>query len=337
MKEREEHQKSHRDALAYLEQVRNEIKNSGLSEKLQNFIEKKEFELSTIKMTLKAQHAQKINAIYSQEISHWQEMLSLCFDYLQQLYLLNRATGNLDKAMEEKVTKLVRLCQGRQKVVRFLEDASEYRVANEFTFGIDDSPGKTLTMSASRKRPNSNGNEQPLASISGNSYKMPKLNIAGADNFVKPKTAKAIDFYVHQPSQVKQKLETTKAGDQQKNANNVIQNLNKNGNVFKVPHIEPIKPSLDETRVTIGSENELNTTFSLTSGTKFISNVLTENTVNTNEPNIVKVVRPATGANKNLLNRAAITLSKENKKFTPRKPLASKTPKKMGINGKLWR
>lgn len=227
------------------------------------------------------------------EFDHWKEMTNSGFTLLNQFYLLIRSNGDADKEMQEQIAKLYKLCHGRQKVVKFLEDeAAADKDNNDLSFGtmnsITDSPVKHLVPfeapSTGKKRPNSDSGARVQANkmpkIGSNSKKVPPVS-----TFNKPKAVKSINFNAKQEGK----------------------------SVFKVPTVAPIL------KQTINAD-QLNSTFDIAQP------ALSENAINVKTD--AKWGKMEAQSKKKLIDRAAITLNKENKKFTPRK---------VGMKSEYWR
>lgn len=194
--------KRYRDAEKALTSLKQEMVSSNPDRALNLYVERKDSDLQQNKINLKFTHMQKINSIYNMEFEHWKEMTNTGFALLNQFYLLIRANGKADKEMKEQISKLYKLCQGRQKVVKFLEDevtTNNDKENAELSFGtmtsITDSPVKSGSdaPSTGKKRPNSdsdtrNGHVTKMAKVGANSgNKKPST-------FVKPKAVKSINF-----------------------------------------------------------------------------------------------------------------------------------------------
>lgn len=277
--------KIHRQAVSSLEQLRKDITASGHEATLKIYLDNKDVELSNHKIMTKMSHIMKVNSIYSNEMDHWREMLQLSFQLLNQFYLLLRSFDRVDRNMEESTKKLLKLCCGRQKIVKFLEETAAADKLN-LSFELDDiMPPPPPAMSA-KKRPLSN-DEAP-----GVSAKIAKV---APTTFAKPKAVKSINFNVPKAT-------------------------------FKLPAI----PNLNETHVIDAPPPQLNSTFDL--GEQPKQNALT--TVSVKDQAVMQKIVKATKPN--FLSKAAITLSKENKrsktpkKFSPKKLSKGKCGRKLG-------
>lgn len=299
--------KRYRDAEKALSMLKQEIDSSSPDLALSLYVQRKDSDLLQNKIKLKFAHMQKINSIYNLEFDHWKEMTNTGFALLNQLYLLIRSDGKADKEMQDQISKVYKLCHGRQKVVKFLED--EVQTTNDkenadLSFGtmtsITDSPVKTSTMerpSTGKKRPNSDNESR-----NGNGNKMPKIGSNGNKKpfttFVKPKAVKSINFSSNSRSEGNSK------------------------SVFKVPTVAPIqKTSLINETHTINTD-QLNSTFDIETPA-----ALSENAFNIKDGG--KFGKMEAQSKNRLIDRVAMTLNKENKKFTPRK-----VPGKMGVKCK---
>lgn len=266
------------------------------------YVERKDSDLQQNRIKLKFAHMSKINSIYNTEFDHWKEMANTGFALLNQLYLLIRSTGKADKEMHEQISQLYKLCRGRQKVVKFLEDEVHTNKENaDLSFGtmgsITDSPPPPVkSASAAKKRPNS---DTETTSRNGSINKMPKIVANGSKkfiNFVKPKAVKSINF----SSGVKSDVQHAKPA------------------VFKVPTVAPNQ----KTGAAISTDS-LNSTFDIAT-----PSALSENAFNIKDAG--KFGKMEQGTKKQLIDRATITLNKENKKFTPKK-----LPGKMAVKCKI--
>uniref|UniRef100_A0A336KW17 CSON001206 protein n=1 Tax=Culicoides sonorensis TaxID=179676 RepID=A0A336KW17_CULSO len=297
--------KRHHEAERSLENLKQEIleSSSGSDLALQYYIQQKDTELQKNKMKLKLAHMEKINVIYNQEFEHWKDMATSGFELLNQLYLLVRASGRADKEMQNQITKLYKLCQGRQKVVKFLEDeVHQESEPNDMKMdsmeNITESPQSTITSTNKTEQP-STGKKRPFSddAIQRSGNKIMKVNPVKKTTpgtFVKPKAVKAINFTSKQDS--------------------------KTTSVFKVPTVAPIqKTTMTGFNVThtINPDN-LNSTFDIESPV-----ALSENAINIKDSGKFEKMKQQTRVK--LIDKAAITLNKENKKFTPKKTTGVKS------------
>lgn len=288
--------KRYREAEKSLVTLKQEIESTSPDVALRLYVERKDSNLQQNKIKLKFSHVQKINSIYNMEFDHWKEMANTGFALLNQLYLLIRSNGKADKEMQDQVSKLYKLCQGRQKVVKFLEDeihTDKGKDNADLSFSsISDSPIKSVPepASTSKKRPNSD-----TESRNGSMNKMPKI----VASFKKPKAVKSINF-----------------GTAPQNPKSV----------FKVPTVAPIQKSSfvarNETRTI--NPGILNSTFDIDT-----PSALSENAFNIKDSG--KFERMEQQTKKTLIDRAVMTLNKENKKFTPKK-----VPGKMAVKCKKY-
>lgn len=314
----------HKDTINTLETLKKEISDSGSNLTVNLYLENKELELINHKTQLKTTHMQKITSIYSTEFEHWKHMTSTGFGLLNEFYLLLRSSGVADKEMQDQISKLIKLCQGRQKKVKFFEENEQENVKEshgDLSFGtmpsITESPvdqedvsnvqssSAVLTNTTSgKKRPNSDAGGlgdgkgiNKVAKTSCNTY-----------NFVKPKAVKAINFNLNF---------NNVPGSSSSSSLNSKSTTPNNKNVFKVPTVEPIQmkqPSLNETHTLMSNSDALNATFDMDPR---CSNVLSENGVNIKDSIVFDKMKNITKAK--LIKNAAISFNKENKRFTPRK------------------
>lgn len=285
--------KIHRQATTSLAQLKKDITTAGLESTLKLYVANKDLELSNSKFSCKKDHIQKVNAIYDAELDHWKEMLHLSYQLVQQLYLLLRSFDRIDTDMEESVKKLVKMCAGRQKIVKFLEECAVNKDTAELSFTGCDSP----QVSSANKR----ALEDPTTQSSLN--KIAKV----VNTFAKPKAVKSINFN-NGGAPVASKV---------------------NSNVFKVPAPAAPAPKLNTTH-TIESHN-LNSTFDLTTATNVtpkFTNILREPAVMNR---IMKQGGVATKGPLNKGTTASTAmLNKENKRSKTPNKFPVKSPKKVG-------
>lgn len=306
--------KRYREAEKSLTALKSEIESLKPDLALKLYLERKETELHHNKIQLKFAHMQKINSIYNLEFEHWKEMANTGFALLNQFYLLLRSAGTADKEMQEQIAKLYKLCQGRQKVVKFLEE--EVNHGNDKEHGdlslpsITDSPPKVAIVvgSSSKKRPIS---DSDVVSRDVIVNKMPKIsNVTKkpvtSGTFVKPKAKKCINFNsILKP---------------QTNFGNAPPNPKSSSTVFKVPTITPIQTPTHALNETHTISDVLNSTFDMEAPTTAAATAaLTENAFNIKDGSGGKFGKLHEKTKNKLIERAGMTLNKENKKHTPKK------------------
>lgn len=67
-------------------------------------------------MSAKDKHIRKINSIYSSEIDNCNKMHPICYDLIQEYFILSRGRNEVDLNMQEKLQNLVKLVQGQRSV-----------------------------------------------------------------------------------------------------------------------------------------------------------------------------------------------------------------------------
>lgn len=80
------------------------------------YMKNKDSEMEIAKSSAKEKHIRKINSIYSSEIDIYNKMHPICYDLIQEYFILSRGRNEVDFMMQEKLQNLVKLVLGQRSV-----------------------------------------------------------------------------------------------------------------------------------------------------------------------------------------------------------------------------
>jgi hypothetical protein len=172
--------------------LKQEVQETKLTS-LKVYIQMKDIELENLKLKMKVEHLNKINGLCQTENDCWNKIISHSSSIIQENYLLLRNSGDLDNAMKDKLTSLLKMMQGERNV-KFVD---ENTTSDLFEFNIDwktDENVKPSPISAKKR-----GISDDSTEVFDNDAK--KLRKMSDDKFVRPKAVKAIKFPETQQTQ----------------------------------------------------------------------------------------------------------------------------------------
>lgn len=151
----------------------------------------KDTEMENLKLKMKNEHLNKVNGLCQTENGCLNKIIIQSSTIIQENYLILRSSGDLDNAMKDKLTSLLKMIQGERNVKFFDENAtSEMFELNIGEWKEQNDVGRSPMSAKKRAMEDSNENHDKDAKKSKRAVE--------SHEFLRPKAVKSINFQVPQ-------------------------------------------------------------------------------------------------------------------------------------------